>query len=176
MKKHIFLIAAAAIALCMASCQKEDNIDSNITARVRSTSDLHNTDWNYSITYSEFLNQMLGFDPGSIEEFVDDTMSFGLNFDGVYAHFSFPENVTALSVEDGEMVQIYGVSYTYSYDATTHTGYLNGQAENDNGEVVPAQLQFSYDEATDVITFVIPLVYAEDNNTADLTLNFHRVE
>ena len=51
MKKNILIIAAAAIALCMASCQKEETtitpangVNTEASPRVKSTSDLNNTD------------------------------------------------------------------------------------------------------------------------------------
>ena len=121
MKKNIFVIAVAAFALCMAACQKDEpiviNPDSNgnntpvnSNAKVKSTSDLHNTDWTYTVTYSEFLSNIMGADLSCMEGFEDDTMSFGLNFDGTYAHFSFPENVMAFGGDEGELAQISGVS------------------------------------------------------------------
>ena len=183
MKKNIFAIAAAAIlAIGMTACEPEiitpgDNpATPNPNARVKSTSDLHNTDWTCTVTYAEFLSSMLGIDTSCIPDFEDETMLFGLNFDGTYAHFSFPDNVIAFGGDEGELQQIYGVSYTYSYDGTTHTGYLDGVAENDEGEDVPAQLQFTYDDATDVITFNLPMFYADDNTPVTLTLNFARNE
>ena len=130
MKKNIFVIAIAAFAICMSACQKEDpivitpanngnngNIPTESNVRVKSTSDLHNTDWTYTVTYFEFLNN-LGIDTTCMSGIEDDTMSFGLNFDGTYAHFSFPENIMAFGGEEGMLEQITGVSYVYSYDAT----------------------------------------------------------
>ena len=185
MKKNIFAIAVAAFALCMASCQKDEPINiiptgngGNTTptennARVKSTSDLHNTDWTYTVSYYEFLNDMLGIDTSCIQGLEDEDMAFGLAFDGTYAHFTFPENVMAFGGEEGELEQIYGVSYTYTYDGTTHTGYLDGVAD---GEEEPAQLQFTYEDATDIITFVLPMFYADDSTAVTLTLNFARNE
>lgn len=180
MKKNIIIAAAAILALGMTACEPEiitpgENPINNIQPRVKSTEDLHNTNWTYTVTYSEFLANIIGADLSCMEGFEDDTMSFGLNFDGTYAHFSFPDNVMAFGGDEGELAQIYGVSYTYSYDGITHTGYLDGVAENDEGEDVPAQLQFTYDDATDVITFVLPMFFADENETPiSLTLNFHR--
>lgn len=185
MKKNIFVIAVAAFALCMASCQKEENLtlvpvnnggenipaDSNV--RVKSTSDLHNTDWTCSITFGEFLTNM-GFDITCMPDFEDENMEFGLNFDGEYAHFSFPDNIMAFGGDEGELQQISGVSYTYTYNGTTHIGYLDGVADDEDEE--PTQLQFTYDDATDVITFNLDLFFAEDNTPAPLTLNFARNE
>ena len=150
--------------------------DPTTNARVKSTSDLHGTDWTYSVTYSEFLSNMMGFDPSCMEGFEDETMTFGLNFDGTYAHFSFPDNIEAYGGEEGTLEQIYGVSYTYSYDGSTHTGYLDGVAEDNNGNDVPAKLKFTYNDITDAITFVLPMFYADDNTPVNLTLVFKRNE
>ena len=127
MKKNIIIAAAAALALTFTACQKEDVIvpgESPVTnARVKTTSDLHNTDWTYSVTTTEPVNS--------------------------------------------------SVSYAYAYDGTTHTGYLDGVADD---EEAPAQLQFTYDDATDAITFVLPMVFAEDGTPVNLTLVFQRNE
>ena len=179
MKKSI-IIAAAILALGMTACQKEEIINpgNNVTpgndvstARVKSTSDLHNTDWTYSVTYFEFLNN-LGIDTTCMQGMDDETMTFGLNFDGTYAHFSFPDNVMAFGGDEGLLEQIYGVSYEYSYDGATHTGYLDGVADDENDN--PGQLQFTYNDATDIITFNLAMFYPEDSTAVSLTLNFAR--
>ena len=181
MKKNIFAIAAAAIlAIGMTACEPEtivpgeNNAPQTSNARVKSTADLHNTDWTCTVTYFEFLSN-LGIDTTCISGMDDETMVFGLNFDGTYAHFSFPDNIMAFAGE-GEMQQISGVSYEYSYDGSTHTGYLVGEAEDDNGNIVPSNLEFTYNDATDVITFNLPMFFAEDNTPLTLTLNFARNE
>ena len=179
MKKTLFIAALAALTLSFTACQKDDvtnggnggNVNPN--ARVKTTADLHNTDWTYTMTYMEFLNN-LGIDTTCMSGIEDDTMSFSLNFDGTYAHFSFPDNVMAFGGDEGMLEQIYGVSYTYTYDGTTHTGYLDGVADDENDD--PGQLQFTYDDATDVITFVLNMFYAEDETPVTLTLNFVRNE
>ena len=102
----------------------------------------------------------------------NDTMSCALNFDGTFAHFTFPTNIMAFGGEEGVLEQITGVSYEYSYDGTTHTGLLDGVADDENDN--PGQLPFTYDDATDVITFVLNLFYAEDETPVTLTLNFAR--
>ena len=177
MKKNIIIAAAAALALTFTACQKEDVIvpgENPVTnARVKTTSDLHNTNWTYTVTYSDFLTGLMGSDLCDVENLEDESMSFGLNFDGTYAHFSFPENVMAFGGAEGELAQISSVSYAYAYDGTTHTGYLDGVADD---EEAPAQLQFTYDDATDAITFVLPMVFAEDGTPANLTLVFQRNE
>ena len=180
MKKNILVIAAA-LVLSLTACQKEDIITpgTNVTpgnggnnaAKVQTTSDLHNTDWTYSVTYFEFLNN-LGIDTTCMQGMDDETMTFGLNFDGTYAHFSFPDNVMAFGGDEGLLEQIYGVSYEYSYDGATHTGYLDGVADDENDN--PGQLQFTYNDATDIITFNLAMFYPEDQTPVTLTLNFAR--
>lgn len=179
MKKNIFAIAAAAImAFGMTACETEvvtpDNfVTPNSNARVKTTEDLHNTDWTFTMTYTEFINNMLGLNIPCMDSINDETYEFGLNFDGTYAHFTFPENIEAYSADSTSMQQIYGVSYTYAYDGSTHTGYLDGVAD---GEEDPGQLQFTYDDATDVITIVLTMFYVDDNTPVTLTLNFARNE
>lgn len=181
MKKNIFIAAAAALIFTFTACQKED-IDVPVNnpgttgtpssnARVKSTSDLHNTDWTYDMTYVEFLD-MLGVDTTCWPSFDNDTLVFGLNFDGTYAHFSFPDNIEAYGGDEGMLDRIYGVSYTYSYNGTSHIGYLDG-VDDENS---PVQLQFTYNDTTDVITFNLPMYYAEDSTAVTLTLNFSRNE
>ena len=182
MKKNILIAAVAALTLAFAACQKEDIVtpgnivnpgtETPTTPMVKSTEDLHGTEWNYTVTYTELINSLLGTDIPCTEEIEDETFVFGLNFDGEFAHFSFPENIVAVAGEEGMMEQISSVSYTYSYDGTTHTGYLDGVADDENDN--PGQLQFTYDDATDVITFVLNMFYAEDETPVTITLNFAR--
>ena len=95
-----------------------------------------------------------------------------LNFDGTYAHFTFSDNVEiwGLDADNMMMQQITGVDYEYSYDGTTHTGALNGTDDEDN----TVSLGFTYEDATDAITFILNLFYAEDETTVTLTPNFAR--
>ncbi len=179
MKKNILIAAVAALTLSLTACQKDDvtpvnNGGENTSARVKSTSDLHNTDWTYSVTTTELVNALMGTNVPCMDSTAEETYTFGLNFDGTYAHFSFPENVMAFGGDEGELDQISGVSYEYEYDGTTHTGHLTVTAEEMDGDEGIAPLQFTYDDATDVITFNLPLFYADDNTPLTLTLNFHR--
>ena len=179
MKKNILIAAIAALTLSLTACQKDDvtpvnNGGVNTNARVKSASDLHNTDWTYSVTTTELVNALMGTNIPCMDSSAEETYTFGLNFDGTYAHFSFPENVMAFGGDEGELNQITGVSYEYEYDGTTHTGYLTVAAEDMDGDETIAPLQFTYDDATDVITFNLPLFYADDNTPLTLTLNFHR--
>jgi hypothetical protein len=192
MKKNIFFVAVAVIALSMVSCKKENIApinpntnggEVNATARVKSTSDLHNTDWTCSMTFNQILF-MLGADTTCIPDFGGETYDLGLNFDGTLAHFSFPENIEAydLNANDTAMTQIFGLAYQYSYDGTTHTGYLLATTEDEDGNDVPAHLQFVYNDTTDVITFNVDLYYAGetpddvDTNTITFPLIFVRNE
>lgn len=179
MKKNILIAAVAALTLSLTACQKDDvtpvnNGGVNTNTRVKSTSDLHNTDWTYSVTTTELVNALMGTNIPCMDSTAEETYTFGLNFDGQYAHFSFPENVMAFGGDEGELNQITGVSYEYEYDGTTHTGHLTVAAEDMDGDETIAPLQFTYDDATDVITFNLPLFYADDNTPLTLTLNFHR--
>ena len=192
MKKNVLFVAIAAFALCMAACQKEeinpvntgDNTYTESNARVKSTSDLHNTDWTCSMTFNQILC-LMGADTTCIPDFGGETYSLGLNFDGSLAHFTFSDNIEAygLNADESDMAQIFGLSYQYSYDGTSHTGYLVCTAEDANGNEVPAQLQFTYNDTTDVITFNLELFYGSENmedvddtNTFIFPLNFTRNE
>ena len=179
MKKNILIAAVAALTLSLTACQKDDvtpdnNGGVNTNTRVKSTSDLHNTNWTYSVTTTELVNALMGTNIPCMDSTAEETYTFGLNFDGTYAHFSFPENVMAFGGDEGELNQITGVSYEYEYDGATHTGHLTVAAEDMDGDETIAPLQFTYDDATDVITFNLPLFYADDNTPLTLTLNFHR--
>ena len=180
MKNNILIAALAALTLSFTACQKDDvtnggNTDPvNNGARVKSTSDLHNTNWTYTVTTTELLNNLLGTNMPCMDSSAEETYVFGLNFDGQYAHFSFPENVMAFGGGEGELEQITGVSYEYTYDGATHTGYLTVAAEDMDGEETIAPLEFTYDDATDVITFNLNMFYAEDETPVALTLNFAR--
>ncbi len=179
MKKNILIAAVAALTLSLTACQKDDvnpinNGNENTNALVKTTADLHNTNWTYSVTTTELVNALMGTNVPCMDSTAEETYTFGLNFDGQYAHFSFPENVMAFGGDEGELNQIAGVSYEYEYDGTTHTGYLTVAAEDEDGNDVPAQLEFTYDDATDVITFNLDMFYAEDGTPITLTLNFSR--
>lgn len=185
MKKNIFAIAAAVLALGMTACQPEDITpitpedvvvigDGGQTSgpRVKSTSDLHNTDWTSSISLADLLSSMTGFDMSSVDSIDDAAFETYLNFDGVYAHFTFSENVELWGLDANDMMQqITGIDYEYSYDGTTHTGSLNGEDEEGN----PASLSFTYNDSTDAITFVLPLYVAEDTtNVVNYPMVFNR--
>ena len=179
MKKNLIIAAIAALAFSFTACQKEDPVNSNeepiAPTRVKTTADLRNTDWTYSVTFTEFLGELFGLDTSYLQGMENDTLAFGLSFDTTYAHFSFPDNVGAYYLDDS-LRQIYGISYSYAYDGTTHTGYLNGMTKDSNGKDVPAKLNFTYNDTTDAISFVLPLYYVEDNTPLNYTLIFKRNE
>lgn len=183
MKKNIFAIAATAIlAIGMTACEPEVIVPGNNTtdlgtnARVKTTADLHNTDWTYTVTTTELINNLFGTNLPCIDSTAEETYAFGLNFDGTYAHFSFPTNVMAFGGDEGELNQITGVSYEYEYNGATHTGYLTVAAEDMDGQDTIAPLEFTYNDATDIITFNLDLFFAEDGTPLTLTLNFARNE
>lgn len=183
MKKSIILIAAAAL-LSMTACQKDDvnpvnnvatgNTEVTPTAKVKSTSDLHNTDWTATVDLSTLIASMINPNEGlcfdSIEGLNFETY---LNFDGTYAHFTFSQEVEAWGLDaNGEMQQITGVAYEYSYNGATHTGALVASEPNEDGTY--DQLQFTYDDATDAITFILPLYTEFDTNAVNVPLVFNR--
>lgn len=176
MKKNIIIVAIATLAIAMTACQKEENIvtpgNETTNPRVKTTSDLHNTDWNSSVSLADFLT-MTGFNVGCVDSIDDAIIESYLNFDGTYAHFTFSQNVEIWGMDNNnQMQQMQGINYDYSYDGTTHTGYLVGQDDDGN----PANLTFTYDDNTDAITFVIPLYLAEDTaNVINFPLIYNRV-
>lgn len=177
MKKNILIAAIAALALSFAACQKDENdstVDNggvNPNARVKSTSDLHNTDWNCSVSLTDFLTAT-GFNIGCVDSIDDAIIESYLNFDGTYAHFTFSQNVEIWGMDNNDqMQQMQGLDYEYSYDGASHTGYLIGQDEDGN----VANLTFTYDDNTDDITFVLPLYLAEDTaNVINFPLVYDR--
>ena len=178
MKKNIFALAAAVLMLGMTACQKEDvitdivdNGEPTTSARVKTTSDLIGTNWTYSMDDIVFTDEM--GDTLTIPSIGD---LFYLNFDADYAHFTFSDMVEAwgMSADGMSMEQISGVDYEYSYDGATHTGSLVGTAEDENGNEVTSQLEFTYNDATDEITFLLPMAFDGDTTVVDVPVVFHR--
>lgn len=175
MKKNIFALAAAVLMLGMTACQKEDdtNIAGNPTTEntlmVKSVADLVGTEWTYTLSFSDII----GVEMGDCAEITGLDLQFGLNFDNIYAHLVFPENVTGLNlVEDGDeytMEEIQGLDYNYSYDAATQTGALSG------ANLVDIEIPFRYDEASDAIIVEFAVAFDEDEtNAVPVQLVFHR--
>ena len=180
MKKNILIAAIAALTLSFTACQKDDvnpvdNGGVNNNARVKSTSDLIGTNWEYTLDLSA------GMDLSELADCMDSadiadmlSLTFGLNFDADYAHLTFPEDVTGLNVvengEDYTVEEIQEMAYTYTYDASTTSGTLTGGNLDDI--VVP----FTYSETNDEIT--IDLLFADENDEANaipVQLVFSRV-
>ena len=178
MKKNIFFVAIAALTLSLTACQKDDDItvtggEVDSKARVKSTSDLNNTDWTAAISLSDLLGAMTGYDMGCIDSIDAATFESYLNFDGTYAHFTFSDNVVVMGLNaDNMMQQITGVDYEYSYNGATHTGSLNGEDEDGN----PTSLTFTYNDSTDAITFVLPLYVDGDTNAVNIPVVYNRAE
>lgn len=176
MKKNILFAALAALTISFTACQKDDvnpvnGGDVNPNARVKTTSDLIGTNWTYSMDDIVFTDEM--GDTLTIPSIGD---LFYLNFDADYAHFTFSDMVEAwgMSADGMSMEQISGVDYEYNYDGTTHTGSLVGTAEDENGNEVTSQLEFTYDDATDEITFILPMAFEGDTNVINVPMVFHR--
>ena len=100
MKKNIFAIAAAAfLALGMTACDpetidtNEGTIVSTNSPRVKTTADLHNTDWTCTVTLADILGSATGYDMSDIDSIDGAAFESYLNFDGTYAHFTFSDNV-----------------------------------------------------------------------------------
>ena len=170
-KRNLVLVGMPAagkstLGVMLAKSMRYNFIDTDITIQVENDA-----------TLAELIaNVMPGADTCYLGGMGDENYVFGLTFDGQYAHFSFPENVVALGGEEGMMEQITAVSYEYEYDGASHTGHLTVAAEDMDGEETIAPLEFTYDDATDVITFNLPMFYPEDGTPVTLTLNFARNE
>lgn len=180
MKKSIFIAAVAALALGMTACTDDPIVIDNpeviggetTTHTIKTTSDLIGTEWSYSIDEGNLLDVYM----------IDDVVismpevSFGLTFDASHAHFSFPESAEAYALaEDGiTMEQIGGIDYEYSYDGETHIGHLIGTVLDEEGNLVDASLEFSYDEEADTITFALP-IYSFENEEYTTGITFTRV-
>ena len=187
MKKNIFAIAFIALALCFTSCQQDDptpGADGPVgTPRVTTTSDLIGTDWTATLPLGDLVYAMTGMtlsDYGcQFPEGFDSTMVFHLNFDNEYAHFTFGDNMSVISVAElaGEYTseEIEQMNLAYVYDGTTHTGTLMAVGTDDNGAPINYQIVFTYDDNADTITINLQFANAEDENTTiSLPLVFHR--
>lgn len=175
MKKKFFVFAVAAMALCMASCQKENIIFEENTGakpKVTVTSDLSNTNWTAALSMADLLTAMgmnvsdFGCnDPAELGA----PMMFYLNFDSQYAHITFGDDITVLNVGEvnGEytLEEIQQMDLAYVYDGATHTGTLTAVGTDENGDPINYQIVFTYDDNTDTITFNFEFADGEDENT-----------
>lgn len=188
MKKNIFAIVVAALAVCLTSCVKDPIIpdnegNSNMKPKVTVTSDLIGTDWTAALTLNDLLTGM-GVDLSGIvcsdsNDLNAEAMSIQMNFDNQYAHITFSDNVVVLNAMEmnGEytMEEIEQMDLAYVYDASTHTGTLTAVGTDENGDPIDYQIAFTYDDNGDTITITLQFANAEDEeNTINFPLVFHR--
>ena len=189
MKKNIFVIAFAAMALCMASCQKEEvtpneNGGNNANKpRVTVTSDLIGTDWTANLSLGDLIYAMTGMslsDYGcQFPDGFDTTMVYHLSFDNEYAHITFSDNISMVNVAETAggytNEEIENMDLAYVYDGTTHTGTLTAVGTDENGDPINYQITFTYDDDDDTITIDLQFANAEDEDTTiSFPLVFHR--
>ena len=192
MKKNIFVIAIAALALCMASCQKEEILpnvnngnggNTGNNAKVTVTSDLIGTDWTATLSLDDLIYAMTGMNLSDygcqFPDGFDSNMLFHLNFDNEYAHITFSDNISVVNVAEiaGEytMEEIEQMNLAYVYDGTTHTGTLTAVGTDENGDPIDYQIVFTYDDDEDTITINLQFANAEDEDTTiSFPLVFHR--
>lgn len=183
MKKNIFAIVVAAMALFMTSCDKTpitlDN-DGNVNPqpKVTVTSDLIGTDWTAALTLNDLLTSM-GIDLSGIvcsdsNDLNAEVMGININFDDQYAHITFSDNVVVLNAMEmnGEytMEEIEQMDLAYVYDGTTHTGTLTAVGTDENGDPIDYQINFTYSDNDDTIT--INFQFTDEN---DAVINFPMV-
>ena len=189
MKKNIFVIALAAFALCMVSCQKEEVTpnenggNNGNKPKVTVTSDLIGTDWTATLSLGDLVYAMTGMslnDYGcQFPDGFDTTMVYHLSFDGEYAHITFSDNISMINV--AEMAggytneEIQNMDLAYVYNGATHTGTLMAVGTDENGAPINYQITFTYDDDDDTITIDLQFANAEDEDTTiNFPLVFHR--
>ena len=175
MKKNIFAIVVAAMALFMTSCDKtpitpDNEGNSNMKPKVTVTSDLIGTDWTAALTLNDLLTGM-GVDLSGIvcsdsNDLNAEAMSIQMNFDNQYAHITFSDNVVVLNAVEmnGEytMEEISQMDLAYVYDGATHTGTLTAVGNDENGNPINYQINFTYDDNADTIT--INFQFTDEND------------
>ncbi len=182
MKKNIFAIALVAIALCMASCQKEnplngDNGSELVVPKVTVTADLAGTNWTAALSMEDLLTAM-GM---NISDFgcsdpaeLGAPMMFYLSFDNQYAHITFGDDIVVLNAGEvnGEytLEEIQQMDLAYVYDGATHTGHLTAVGTDENGDPIDYQINFTYSDNDDTIT--INFQFTDEN---DAVINFPMV-
>ena len=183
MKKNIFAIVVAAMALFMTSCDKtpitpDNGGNVNTQPRVMVTSDLIGTDWTTALTLNDLLTSM-GIDLSGIvcsdsNDLNAEVMGININFDDQYAHITFSDNVVVLNAMEmnGEytMEEIEQMDLAYVYDGTTHTGTLTAVGTDENGDPIDYQINFTYSDNDDTIT--INFQFTDEN---DAVINFPMV-
>lgn len=188
MKKNIFAIVVAAMALFMTSCDKTpitpvNGENDGAKPRVAVTADLIGTDWTASLTLNDLLTGM-GVDLSGIvcsdsNDLDAEAMGIQINFDNQYAHITFSDNVVVLNAMEmnGEytMEEIEQMDLAYVYDASTHTGTLTAVGTDEDGNPINYQIVFTYDDNADTITIDMQFANAEDEgSTISFPLVFHR--
>jgi hypothetical protein len=179
MKKNIFIIAIAAFALCLTSCNREEiTLDGNggnsgNNPKVTVTADLINTDWTATRSFGDLVYAMTGMNLSEygcqFPDGFDTTMVFHLNFDQNFAHFTFSDNMALINVVEiaggytNEEIQ--NMDLAYVYDGLTHTGTLTAVGTDENGDPINYQIVFTYDDNDDTITINLQFANAEDENT-----------
>ena len=175
MKKNIFAIVVAAMALFMTSCDKtpitpDNGGNDGAKPRVAVTADLIGTDWTASLTLNDLLTGM-GVDLSGIvcsdsNDLNAEAMSIQMNFDNQYAHITFSDNVVVLNAVEmnGEytMEEISQMDLAYVYDGATHTGTLTAVGNDENGNPINYQINFTYDDNADTIT--INFQFTDEND------------
>lgn len=175
MKKNIFAIVVAAMALFMTSCDKTpitpvNGENDGAKPRVAVTADLIGTDWTASLTLNDLLTGM-GVDLGGIvcsdsNDLNAEAMSIQMNFDNQYAHITFSDNVVVLNALEvnGEytMEEISQMDLAYVYDGATHTGTLTAVGTDENGDPINYQINFTYSDNDDTIT--INFQFTDEND------------
>lgn len=175
MKKNIFAIVVAAMALFMTSCDKTpitpvNGENDGAKPRVAVTADLIGTDWTASLTLNDLLTGM-GVDLSGIvcsdsNDLNAEAMGININFDDQYAHITFSDNVVVLNAMEmnGEytMEEIEQMDLAYVYDASTHTGTLTAVGTDENGDPINYQINFTYSDNDDTIT--INFQFTDEND------------
>jgi hypothetical protein len=175
MKKNIFAIVVAAMALFMTSCDKTpitpvNGENDGAKPRVAVTADLIGTDWTASLTLNDLLTGM-GVDLSGIvcsdsNDLNAEAMSIQMNFDNQYAHITFSDNVVVLNALEvnGEytMEEISQMDLAYVYDGATHTGTLTAVGTDENGDPINYQINFTYSDNDDTIT--INFQFTDEND------------
>ena len=175
MKKNIFAIVVAAMALFMTSCDKtpitpDNGENDGAKPRVAVTADLIGTDWTASLTLNDLLTGM-GVDLSGIvcsdsNDLNAEAMSIQMNFDNQYAHITFSDNVVVLNALEvnGEytMEEISQMDLAYVYDGATHTGTLTAVGTDENGDPINYQINFTYSDNDDTIT--INFQFTDEND------------
>ena len=187
MKKNIFVIAIAAFALCMVSCQKEvtttyEDVNGS-KPKVTVTADLMGTDWTATLPLGDLISAMTGMNLSDFgcqfPDGFDTTMVYHLNFDNEYAHITFSDNISMINVTEVNggytNEEIQNMDLAYVYNGATHTGTLTAVGNDENGNPINYQITFTYDDDDDTITINLQFANAEDEDTTiNFPLVFHR--